>query len=366
MSNKAQELYEKELAKKTASKPKKPRVQKKGERAPKFVCRKCGKHQSINNFYDTTSPEIDTNGKLSICKECIRNDFLKLYYESDKNLEKSIFEMCKKVDLIFDDGMYQTFFDQIEEQRRRGTVDEDKNLFSRYKSIVHRVQGNDENVCGIRFVDSPMFSEKSAKKLSEIKSREVSQEIIDRFGEGFDDEQYIAFQRKWDELSPSFNHASKLHTEAFTRYIILSVQESNLLALGEWDKAKKLSDMVTKAASDAKITPKLMSAADLQGGLDSFGDLSLAVEKVNEISPILPKHRFQPNDALDFILWRYINAVEDIKGVPHSSYEDMYKFYDKRVEEYIEDFGDPFGMFDDDPTVKNRENVKKFIKKAGV
>jgi IS30 family transposase len=346
---------------------KKKEVQKK-KYSEKTVCRKCAKNQSLNNYYDTTNEFVDKNGKMSICKSCIYEMF-EFFYSQKNDLEYAVYATCVEVDLIFHDDFFEAFKKEVEEQKKKGTLTSNIGaLFGRYKSVVHREfsKQNNSSLDSLRFYNSPMFEKSKKEKVLQIGTKDIDDEIIKRFGDGFTPEEYISFQEKWDKLSPSFNHATKLHTESFTRYIVLSVQGSNLLAEGEWDKAKKVLDMAAKAAEAAKITPKQMSEADLQGGLDSFCELSLAVEKVNEISPILPKHKHQPNDALDFILWRYINAVEDIKGIPHSSYEDMYKFYDERVKEYVDNFGDPFGMFKDDPTVGNRENVKKFIEKAGV
>ena len=35
--------------------------------------------------------------------------------------------------------------------------------------------------------------------------------------------------------------------------------------------------------------------------------------------------------------------------------------YDKKKAEYLEQYGDPYGIFDDEPTEKNRPSVEKFI-----
>ena len=47
--------------------------------------------------------------------------------------------------------------------------------------------------------------------------------------------------------------------------------------------------------------------------------------------------------------------------MPHCEYEDVYKFYDKKKEEFISQYGDPYGIFDEDPSKKIRENIQKFI-----
>jgi len=64
---------------------------------------------------------------------------------------------------------------------------------------------------------------------------------------------------------------------------------------------------------------------------------------------------------LDFNIWCYINYIRDLEGKPLCDYEDIYKFYDKRKTEYIEQYGDPYNIFKDELTEENRDKIKKFI-----
>lgn len=41
---------------------------------------------------------------------------------------------------------------------------------------------------------------------------------------------------------------------------------------------------------------------------------------------------------------------------------NRYAFYDKKKEEYLAQYGDPYGIFEGDTTEKNRPNIKQFIK----
>ena len=92
----------------------------------------------------------------------------------------------------------------------------------------------------------------------------------------------------------------------------------------------------------------------------TFYEIDVTDEQAVDVIPILPRFKFRPHDALDFNIWCYINYARDL-GLPHCEYEDVYKFYDKKKKEYLEQYGDPYGIFEDEPTEKNRENVKKFI-----
>ena len=98
-----------------------------------------------------------------------------------------------------------------------------------------------------------------------------------------------------------------------------------------------------------------------QGGISSFSEFFQKVERTKDVIRILPKYRYRPNDALDFVIWCFINYCRRLEGKTECAYEDVYKFYDEKVAEYIQQYGDPYGIFADDPTVSNRERIKEFI-----
>lgn len=153
-----------------------------------------------------------------------------------------------------------------------------------------------------------------------------------------------------------------MHTEALLTYIRYRVKEELATASGNVKDAKDWGEMANKAATNAKINPSQLSKADLTEGLSTFSELSLAIEKEVDIIPILPRFKCRPNDALDFNIWCYVNYERDLSGLPPCSYEDIYAFYDQRKRDYVAQYGDPYGIFGDDTSEKNRENIKKFIK----
>ena len=61
-----------------------------------------------------------------------------------------------------------------------------------------------------------------------------------------------------------------------------------------------------------------------------------------------------------------IRGLDQINRIPYDlltvEYKDVYKFYDKMREDYITSTGDPYGIFDGDPTLANRKKVEQFIK----
>ena len=53
--------------------------------------------------------------------------------------------------------------------------------------------------------------------------------------------------------------------------------------------------------------------------------------------------------------------VRRLEDKPECTYEDVYRFYDDRKKSYIEQYGDPTGIFTEDPTETNRSQIEKFI-----
>jgi len=190
---------------------------------------------------------------------------------------------------------------------------------------------------------------------------EVTKDIIRLFGEGYKKFEYKAMWDKYEFLRKSYPDFTNLHVEALVTYVRFKVKEEQSTAQGDAVNAEKWNTAATKAAEKAKINPNQLSQSDLQGGLNSFSELLKAVEQSVDFIPILPRFKYRPNDAIDFNIWCYVNYIRDLEGKPMCKYEDVYKFYDKRKQEYLDQYGDPYDIFKDDPTEDNRDKIKKFI-----
>jgi hypothetical protein len=165
---------------------------------------------------------------------------------------------------------------------------------------------------------------------------------------GYSPEEYVAFRKKYNFLKNNYPERTALHTEALLNYIRYRCKEEIATAKGEVKEAKEWGALATKAAQDAKINPSQLSQADLQGGLNSFSEIAKVAEEQSDIVKKLPRFMYRPNDAADFILWCIINYMRKAKGSPEVTYHDIYSFYDKKRDEYIEQYGDPYDIFKDD------------------
>jgi hypothetical protein len=168
-----------------------------------------------------------------------------------------------------------------------------------------------------------------------INSTELDR-LKDKFGVGYPDNEYILFEKKYQELRPSFQLLTTMHEECLREYCINKVKEGLAKAKGDFKEAKEWASMAKDVANSGKLNPSQMSKADLSGGLDTFGQMARMVEQTSEgeLLSLLPVFTERPKDKVDVTLWHYVNYVRDLKGMEEAQYKDIYEFYNRRKKEY--------------------------------
>lgn len=359
---------------------------------PKKRCQRCGKEKRFEDFYISRSPLFQQDGRVPICKDCVfglilddenRIDPLKLndvlrkidkpYY---KNLLESAYLQFETENPFVDkedipnhgDKILSFYFKNIAMRQNvnKGYGDSEKENFINQNT---NLSNTDLDAISRKYPDILHKHEKAQnivkKKEEPISSStddfQVTDEMVRLFGEGYTITEYRNMYYKYKNITENYSVQTTLHQEALATYVRFKVKEEMATAEGNVLDAQKWYTAAAKAAEDAKLTPKQMSKSDLQGGITSFSDIFQAVESANERIPIFPEFKYRPNDAVDFIIWCYINYERNLNGMPEVPYSDIYHFYDQKKQEYIDTYGDPYGIFTDDPTSENRSNVEKFI-----
>ena len=350
----------------------------------KKICCSCPSEraeQSVNNFYKSYS-KMHTDGYIPMCKTCIME---KCFNESKNDIDVEMLKnILRQIDRPFIDSVFQASINQYNDTYEGKNVtpkNRIKIIGYYFKNIqtLRQYCALDWNG-GIEWNNRIMKSNKDSTVTSEEKyiaknnkdediyvldedneNFIVTKDIIRLFGEGYKKSEYKAMWNKYEFLRKNYPDVTNLHVEALVTYVRFKVKEEMSTAQGNAIDAEKWSAAATKAADKAKINPSQLSQSDLQGGLNSFSEIFKAVEQAVDFIPILPRFKYRPNDALDFNIWCYVNYIRDLEGKPLCKYEDVYNFYDKRKEEYIEQYGDPYNIFKDEPTNDNREKIKKFI-----
>lgn len=321
---------------------------------------------------------MHSDGKTPWCKECIINNSLTDDGEIDEQKFKSILRQIDKPyykDLIdiaikqfkkehsyIDDkdikfhgkeliGIYFTKQNSLRQYQSKSYGDSEKEGFVRKPGLKA------ENLV----LSSSITQKEPDKHTYDIGDFEVTNEIKSLFGDGYTTAEYKKMFDKYEKLKMNYTLQTNIHQEALATYVRFKVKEEDATARGNVDEAKKWYDAAQNAAEKAKLTPKQLTKADLDSGVNSISELTKALEQAVDVIKILPQFKYRPNDAVDFTIWCYVNYERELDGQVPVDYSDVYRFYDKKKQEYIEQNGDPYGIFKDDPTEHNRETVKTFI-----
>lgn len=324
------------------------------------ICVSCKKNLSYSQFYKSSSELFSLTGIVPICKECM---FKQSVDEKGKIDLVKFKEVLRKVDKPFLLKIWKSAINETD--KFNGEGDYERRVFGRYWKNIQTLR----QLCHLTNKDSDEFENKSLNLLEDKKNIEfyededfeITPEVIELFGDGYQKIEYKKMYEKYNKLKTSYYLQTSLHQESLATYVRFKVKEEIATAKGDVVEAKKWYDAAIDAADRGKLTPKQLTQADLQKGVNSFSELSLAVEQATDIISILPKFKYQPNDAPDFIIWCYINYGRKLKGLPLVEYKDIYEFYDKRKKEYLSQYGDRYGIFNDDTTKQNRDNIEKFI-----
>ena len=333
-------------------------------------CCNCHKVRKLKDFYMASNPKTSSDGKtVNVCKICVKKESL----NSDGSINVEKFkEMLMLMDKPFAPSALESAINEtkIAIDTDSGRKDLIGNYFKNISSLtqyakVSFMQSMQMLEGGVLSTAVTTAEKKQKEKedvyVKQVDDFQVTDDLLDLFGEGYTKTEYRLMQKKYNTLKLNYTLQTNLHQEALATYVRFKVKEEQATAAGNVGEAEKWSKAAQDAADKAKLTPKQLTQADLQGGINSFSEIFKAVEQAVDVIPILPKFKFRPNDALDFNIWCYINYARDLQGLPHCEYEDVYKFYDRKKQEYLEQYGDPYGIFEDEQTEKNRENVKKFI-----
>jgi hypothetical protein len=341
------------------------------------VCTNCNRDLPLLDFYTVSNPLLSSDGKyVNICKECFKSSSLNI--DGSLNIDK-----FKNALMLIDRPFIPAAIDAAA-KRVAGYVEGSRkkryDLIGAYMQIIgitahysklsylegEELVKNNPDLAQMGTLDPnnmPRYTAEKKKETASVndKSFEVTDEILDRFGEGYRKNQYFKMQKKYDKLKQNYQLTTNLHEEALATYVRFKVKEEEATAAGDVGSAEKWNKAAQDAAEKAKLTPKQLTQADLQGGVTAISELSKAVEEAVDIIEILPRFKYAPNDAPDFIIWCYINFCRKLRGLPTVDYSEVYEFYDKKKEEYIAQYGDPYGIFTGDTAEKNRDTVNKFI-----
>lgn len=294
------------------------------QKQKELTCGICGELKKESYFFVSYHSIHSATGRLPYCKKCL-DDMIR-----DENNCISIDNLKKTLKLIDRPYLYDLWELSLEENPSSPLGVYMKNLALK--------QNRDLKWRDSIFEDGHTDDTNINNNLN-IENFRITDDIMERWGYGFQPEEYLNFERKYKKLTKGYKEKTALHSERLDTYIIHKVKEEMATARGDVNEAEKWAKLAQKDAQDAKLNVSQLSKSDITGGIDLLPQLVEAVEQYTSLIPLLPKVLEQPYDDADLIIWANINYLRHLEDKPFVPYRDIWNFYDRMLEEHFKQKG---------------------------
>ena len=295
------------------------------------TCIKCGDTKKYDDFYVSYSP-LHMSGRTPLCKKCVSeydvnniSEVVNALRVLDKPYYKDLWDkaILTGKDNIFGKYMRILALNHKDKVFADGDIDESRSI-TKMNTEIMRKQMELEQL------------EEKAKNVQKEEEKKISEELISKWGRGYTSDEYLMFEEKYRLIESSYPLRSTMHLEALKTYVRYAVKAELATANNDIASAKEWGKLANEASKKAKIDPSQLSQQDLTSGLDSFSELVRQVEKAVDIIPILPQFIEKPKDKVDFTVLCYVNYERHLKGLPLVEYNEIYDFYNKMVQDYLD------------------------------
>lgn len=304
-----------------------------------IICTNCGKEKKTSEFYASYTSEIKVT---PYCKECIQNKSI----DENGNIDKQKFiEVLRTINRPF---MNQIYNNNFEKYKNGGTVAGFVGWYMKDIAVQqYRSFTFDDSDMGVVNENTNNSNTKIEEKPKQVKTKAVKldkasrENLIDKWGK-FEDETLNRFEKKFGQLSQTFNVRTTIHMEGLVNYCKYSTLSDIAIEKGNIQEAKLYADIAQKARNDNGLTANSIDKNKQISGVTSFGDIARVVAKRDGLFKLPLKFYKQPNDYIDYAIYQYIAYERALRGLTEPSYEDIYRFYLDGIEEYEKEHGVKF------------------------
>lgn len=295
----------------------------------KLTCAACTSLKNERDYYVSYN-KIHSSGRIPYCKSCLRNMI------SDDNGNVTLDKLQSTLQLIDRPFIFDLYKIALEDNQdtfgnymKNLCLKQNRELT--WKDSVFRPQLNNE----LNYSGTTNISKINSNKSDFI----LTDEIIEKWGFGYQPEEYNYFEKKWSKLIDNYGEKTSFHIEGLITYIRFRVKEELATARGDVKEAKEWASLAKDSATAAKINVSQLSKSDISGGVDLLPQLFEAVESKVGVISILPKLKEQPMDDADLIIWCIVNYNRRLEDKSRIEYREIWNFYDEMLNEFFNNQG---------------------------
>lgn len=273
-------------------------------RKGKIKCSCCGEEKSaVRDYYSSSSDLYKDVGVFPYCKKCVEELYnrLILKYENDKKLAaKRLFIM---LDIFYDEDLYNS------------CLIKGKRWLGEYMKIKANAKYKDKSSLDNINSDEPI-EEKIPKK--EKKKSLITEEMIDEWGEGYDEKEYLKLEKKYKKYNKNYPSKTLQQQQIIKAICELEVEKEKCRRSGLYSDYDKLHKQISAKMAELDVIPSKQKKYGEDKNM-VYGNFIKIIEEEDPIPKPLPE--FEDLDKFEYMLNRYfIKPFKKVFGLDKDIY----------------------------------------------
>lgn len=230
-----------------------------------IYCRKCATQKDSSHFFSHTDKLLDSNGYMSICRECIRDLYPRLF-QTEHTLERAMLRLCRILNWKYSEAAINATIAHISTQ---GKLPDDATVPGIYKAKLTSTQKSEIGKLteeDLTFVE-PMINLPVANPLDD--TFEEKDYLEKAWGKGLDFEDYVFLEEQFSNFKQT--HKADTYSEiVLLREVcwkLLNISKSRIEGTKVDTDVKALQELMKSLA----ISPNMANMANSGKNLDTFG-----------------------------------------------------------------------------------------------
>ena len=243
---------------------------------PKYYCRKCEKDKLGIHFYKATDFFVDSNGYMSVCKDCCQNIY-DSFLATEHTIEKTLLRMCRLLNVQYNEKAVESAQQHIKTRADSGT--NISNIFGIYKSKLIATQraqiGKKDTEEDLTFVE-PSLKVIETFPVDPIPDKEYYEENWGKsINLDIEDYEYLESEfAKW-------KRTTKCDTQGEEVLVRLICHQQNKIrkTIEEGNSVDNLVKSLQEMMKNSALTPALQNAAMSGKNFETFGNWIKDIEQ---------------------------------------------------------------------------------------
>ena len=267
----------------------------------KKICTKCGDEKRLGDFYKSNS-ELNSDGKLQICKDCVANRYDKLLTIYEGKSMSAFKHLLTNLDEFFSEELYN------ECVMKDGTK-----FIGEYFKVVNR----DKNYREKTSLNNTLESNET--KDIQLEDGVISQEMIDFWGLGYKASEYMKLSNKYKMYSEHYPSKRLQEQEILKQLAELDLMKEQCRILGDRNGYDKISTQIRRTMEDLNVLPKQSAEEEEQLTL---GNIIKMIEYEEPIPTTSPE--FDDVNKIEKIMEKYfITPFKRVLGLKNKDFGDI-------------------------------------------